>query len=130
MPVPNQVVGVMLEIVGGIAGAVLGYFLFGWVVGQGYYAPMVPGALLGLGCGLLASKPSNRRGVVCALAAVLLGLYTEWAYFPFSADRGLGYFVRHVGDLKSISLVLIAVGAAIAFYLAKDAGFSRIARRD
>jgi len=36
-------------ILGAAAGGILGYFAFFWIAGQGFYALMVPGGLVGLG---------------------------------------------------------------------------------
>ncbi|MGE3822076.1 MAG: hypothetical protein AB7I30_21895 [Isosphaeraceae bacterium] len=126
----NRPWDVAREFLGAAIGAVAGHYLFGWIVGQGFYAMILPGAALGLGCALVARRPSQRRGVLCALGAVLLGFHTEWSFFPFRDDRSLGYFVRNLTDLSSISFVMIAIGAAVAYYLAKDAGFSTIGRAE
>ena len=62
-------------------GGVLGFYTFRWLLGQGFYGLMIPGAFLGLGCSLLAQHPSVVRGVFCGIAAFALSQFTEW-YFP------------------------------------------------
>jgi hypothetical protein len=114
----------LLGLIGAIVGGYLGYLGFGWFYRHGYYAMIMPGALLGLGCGLLARHPSTIRGVVCALGALALGFYTEWEYFPFRVDESLPYFLSHVHQIQSVGLVMIGVGALIAFWVGKDAGYS------
>jgi hypothetical protein len=119
----HRILSTTLGVIGAIVGGVFGYVLFFWIVGQGFYALMLPGASIGLGCGLLARHRSFLRGVICAFAAVLLGLYTEWRFSPFVADPRFSYLAWHFYDLKPITQIMIGLGAALAFYLGKDAGF-------
>jgi hypothetical protein len=42
------VVHLLRGLVGAVVGGVTGYYAFGWALSQGYYAMVVPGALLGL----------------------------------------------------------------------------------
>ena len=53
----------LLTLCGAVAGGILGYFAFGWLLGQGFYALMLPGGLLGLGAGL-----AKNRSVLLAVA--------------------------------------------------------------
>lgn len=110
-----------LAFIGAAVGALLGHLLFLWIVGQGFYGLMIPGALLGFGCSQLAQERSVPRGVACGFAAALLGLYSEWKVFPFQADGAFRYFIAHVADLKPITLLMIGLGAAFGFWLGKDA---------
>src|SRR6186997_1553607 len=120
----SPIVSNVLGLTGAAIGGVVGLYIFGWIFRQGFYGLMIPGALLGLGCGLLARHPSLARGVACGLAALALGLYTEWKFAPFKADESFGYLIAHTPELKPITLVMIAVGALIAFWLGKDSGFA------
>lgn len=117
----GKVASHLLGLVGGVMGAAAGYALFQWLVRQNLYGLMIPGAMLGLGCSLLAQHRSLPRGVVCAVAAIILGLYTEWRFSPFRADDGFRYLVVHCFELKPITQIMIGVGALIAFWLGKDA---------
>jgi hypothetical protein len=69
----------LLALVGAIAGGALGYWAFFWIVEQGFYALVLPGGLLGLGAGIVKNR-SWLIAVVCGLAAIGLGMYTEWRY--------------------------------------------------
>ena len=115
--------------VGGVVGGIAGYYLFFWLTDQGFYGMMIPGALLGLGSGLLARHPAKARGIVCGLAGLALGIYTEWKFAPFAADDGLGFMVAHIADKAPIKLMMIGLGAGFAFWLGKDGGLDRIAPR-
>jgi hypothetical protein len=58
-------------------------------------------------------------GVVCGVLATLLGIVTEWRFFPFIADGSFGYFVAHLHDLKMTTLVSIAVGGLFGFWFGR-----------
>ena len=93
----------------------LGYFLFFWLAGHGFYGMIIPGGLLGIGAGIFKSR-SITIAVICGFAALALGLFTEWRFAPFVADDSLGYFLGHFYQLNPTTLVMIAVGAAIGFW--------------
>jgi hypothetical protein len=124
---PRHLISNLLGVVGAIVGGVLGFYTFDWLRGQQFYGLIIPGALLGLGCSLLAQHRSSVRGVVCGVAALGLGLYTEWRFWPFAADESLSYFLKNVGNLKPVTLLMVGVGALIAFWIGGDAGFGRLA---
>jgi hypothetical protein len=115
---------IVLVLAGAIAGGVLGYFGFWWLVQQGLYGLMLPGALLGLGAGI-AKNRSVILAVLCGLAAVGLGLFAEWSQFPFIKDDSLTYFLLHVHELKPVTLLMILAGGVIAFWVP----FGRIEKR-
>jgi hypothetical protein len=124
MSVMRQIASYVLGLIGAVIGGALGYYIFMWIVDQGFYGLMIPGALLGLGCSLLSQHRSHVRGVICAAAACLLGLYSEWKFAPFRADASLGYFMSHVAELKPITQGMIVLGAFFAYWLGRDAGFA------
>ena len=92
----QQITSNILGLIGAAAGGVLGYYTFRWIFDHGFYGMMIPGAFVGLGCGLLAQHPSQVRGALCGLAALCLGLYTEWTFFPFAKDQSLTFFLKNV----------------------------------
>ena len=98
-----------LGLVGALAGGVLGYFAFFWMARQGFYALVLPGAALGLGCGLLSGGKSWGLGIVCGILGVMLGLTTEWRHAPFVANDSFPYFLTHVGDLRPFTLASIGL---------------------
>lgn len=101
---------------GAVLGGLVGYFAFGWLVSQGFYGLVLPGGLIGLGAGLAPCR-SRWPSVVCGVSALLLGLFTEWRFFPFKADDSFGYFLRNAHDLKPLTLLMIAAGAGIGFWV-------------
>ncbi len=103
-------------IAGALMGGTLGYAAFFVLAGQGFYAMVLPGALLGLGCGLLSGIKSIPLGVVCAVIGLALGIYTEWRFAPFKIDDSLAFFIAHLFELNTVKLIMIAVGAVAAFW--------------
>jgi len=118
------VISNLLGLAGAAVGGVVGYFIFGWLVGQGWYGLMIPGAFLGFGCSLLARHRSIARGIFCGIAALGLGLFAECRFRPFVADDSFQYFLAHVKDLSPVpTFLMLAIGTLIAFWVGKDAGF-------
>lgn len=101
---------------GAVLGGLVGHLGFGWLLSQGFYGLVLPGGLLGLGAGL---SPCRVRwpSVVCGVMALALGLVSEWRHFPFKADDSFGYFLSHVHQLKPITLLMMAAGTAIGFWV-------------
>jgi hypothetical protein len=121
----HRIVSNLLGLVGAVAGGAIGYWAFFWILRQGFYALILPGALIGLGCGLLARHRSWPRGIACGLAALALGLYAEWQYQTFVADPSFAYMVRHIGEKQPITLIMIGVGSLLAFWMGADHDFGR-----
>ena len=119
---PRHLISNLLGLVGAVVGGALGFFIFSWLWNRGFYGLMIPGALLGLGCSLLARHFSMARGVLCGVAALGLALFTEWWFQPFDADHSLSYFLTHVKDLTGTTLLMTGIGAIIAFWVGKDGG--------
>lgn len=105
----------LLVLLGAIAGGVLGHFAFVWLVGQGFYAMILPGGMVGLGAGL-AKHGTLPLAIICGIIALTCGLITEWRVFPFIADKSFSYFFMHVFELKPMTLIMIAVGTVIGFW--------------
>lgn len=105
-----------LTLVGAIAGGVLGHFIFLWLVRQGFYGLVLPGGLAGLAAGLFKTR-SLAICVACCAWAIALGFFTEWRWAPFTADQSLKYFLAHLHQLRPLTLIMIALGAGVAFYV-------------
>jgi hypothetical protein len=113
----------LLGLAGAAIGGVLGFYTFGWLEYYHFYGLAIPGAFVGLGCGLLAQHRSWGRGIVCAIAALLLSLFTEWKFHPFLEDSSFSYMVAHLKDLSPVTLLMLGIGTLIAFWVGQDAGF-------
>ena len=99
-----------------VLGGTLGYFAFFWIAKQGFYALVLPGGLFGLAAGVVKNK-SIVIALVCALLATALGLFTEWQFAPFKKDHSLGFFLAHIADLEPITLIMIALGGFLGFWV-------------
>ena len=107
-------------VVGALIGGTIGWFAFGWLLSQGYYALALPGALVGLGFGFLSRRSMLIGGLFCAVAAFALMVACEWKHAPFSDDGSLTYFVTHLHKLDSqFTYVLLALGTAFSFWFGK-----------
>jgi len=111
-----KAIGTCLGILGGAFGGVIGYFGFFWLMRQDFYGIVLPGAMIGIGCGSLSGRRSAYLGLLCAVAGLALGVFTEWRYSPFRDDTSFPFFVRHILDLRRITLFLLALGAFLGFW--------------
>jgi hypothetical protein len=109
---------IALGLLGAAMGGCLGYFAFFWVAQQGFYALILPAGLLGLCAGLCARRRSVVLAVVCGIAGLALGLFTEWRFAPFVADNSLAYFITHVHQLKPITMIMLGLGVYLSCRLA------------
>lgn len=105
-----------LVLFSGVIGGVLGYAIFFLLVRQGLYGLVLPGGLVGVGAGIFRTQ-SKYVAIVCGLMALGLGIFTEWRFAPFLANNSFGYFLAHIHQLKTLSLIMIALGAAIGFWV-------------
>jgi hypothetical protein len=104
-------------LLGAAAGGALGYFLFFWMARQGFYTLILPPALVGLGAGLCARRRSSLLAVICAVAGLALGIFTEWQLAPFIKDNSLGYFLTHIHNLRPVTLIMLAIGTFLSYRL-------------
>lgn len=103
-------------LIGAVMGGVFGYFLYKLGLQQGLKAGVVPGALVGLGSGLLSSRSSQARGLICGLGALGLGIFAEWWNAPFLDDRSLGFFLTHMNHLPYLVIIMILLGTFLGYY--------------
>jgi hypothetical protein len=104
-----------LGLLGAVVGGIVGYFLFIWIVRQGFYALMLPGAFLGWGAGLCARIRSVPLAIICTAAGLVLGIVAEWRSRPFIVDDSFTYFIAHLHDLRPFTLLMIALGAYFSY---------------
>ena len=105
-----------LVLAGGIVGGIAGFFAFRWMLTQGFYGLVVPGGMVGLGAGMFRSH-SRTVPIVCGVLALGAGLFSEWWTAPFIVDDSLGYFLTHLHRLRSITLIDVAIGTLLGFYV-------------
>lgn len=118
MSEPDQAKTIAMGLLGAAIGGCAGYFAFFWIVAQGFYALIVPPTLLGLMAGVFARRRSTILAVICGVAGLLLGLFTQWRFAPFRADESLSYFVTHLHLLRPVTMIMVALGALFSFRFA------------
>lgn len=113
----SRILPLIRGLFGAAAGGIVGYYAFAWVLSQGFYAMILPGAAVGFGFGVSSRERSAAFGFTSAILALGLGVFMEWRFFPFVKDDSFSYFISHIHKVKSISLVMIALGCFFAFRL-------------
>jgi hypothetical protein len=110
----------------GVLGGVIGGTLVYWLRKQGLYAAVLPGALAGLGSGMLARTNSNLRGFFAALLAALAGLMTEWLVFFLPREKTLENFVGFLKEFPSeppITKIFLGLGLILGFWWGRECTF-------
>ena len=111
---PQHPASLLLPLAGAAAGALLGYFAFGWLAHQGLFAAALPGALLGAGYGMFVKHRSIPPAIACGFCALLLGIFSDWhiLYKHYS----LGHFLSHLNQIPTVELLLLILGGVFAFW--------------
>jgi hypothetical protein len=109
-------IDMLLGLLGALIGGVLGYFLVFVIARQGFYAIILPGALLGMGCGALSGRKSVTLGIICGVLGLAVGIYTQWRLAPFIKDESFSFYLSNLLDVNRVSQIMILVGTAFAFW--------------
>ena len=100
----------------GLAGGAIGYFLFAWFLKYGFYAMIAPGGLLGLGASFYPHR-SKFLPVLTGVLALCVGFVAEWKEHYYREDQSFGYFVSHVSGADPVFWLMVLAGGALGFYL-------------
>jgi ABC-type amino acid transport system permease subunit len=119
MKIENPGLKLALAAACGVIGGTIGHFLFLWIIRQGFEALVLPGALVGIGAGIIMKERSVPLMIVCGLVGLFAGLLSEWRAFPFIKDEGFAYFLSHIQDLRPITLLMLALGTFAGAYFAR-----------
>lgn len=107
---------------GAALGGAAGYVLFSLLLKAGLYALVLPGALMGIGCGRLSGVRSAALGAVCGVLATAVGVFVEWRFRPFVADDSLPFFLQNLTSLSLGTLLMISAGGVLGFYFGQGLG--------
>ncbi len=106
-------------VLGMLAGVILGSVGF-WLLWKiGFYGMVLPGAMVGLGCGAQSRAKSIPLGIASAVVAFVLCVVLEWYYRPFVADESLLYFVKNLSDLQNRTKFTMACGIFAGFWFGR-----------
>jgi hypothetical protein len=120
MPVEkSQALVIVRGMAGAAVGAVLGWFAFDWLFDQGLYGLALPGALVGLVCGVASGGTSLVNAIACTVVAIGLALVIEWKHFAFAVDGSFAYFVTHLHQLRGVTWLMMILGAVFAFWFGR-----------
>jgi hypothetical protein len=101
-------------LLGMVVGGVAGFFVFRWLVSQGFYALALPGAMMGMACGYASRIRSPALAIACGISGAVVTVFAEWNAMPFVADESLAYFLTHMHQLKGLTLIMLALGIVFA----------------
>ncbi len=107
-----------LGCIGAIVGVAAGAVVTKLGLQAGVYALIAVGPLAGYGARLAARKGDVILGTMAAAIAAVGALWTEWWLRPFIVDNSLSYFVAHLASVQPFDLLVVLVGATVAFFLA------------
>ncbi len=122
----NFLLGYVTGLLGAILGGILGGYLAYQAWMQGFYALVLPGALVGLGCGMLSWTNSNLRGVLSAVLAALAGLLSEWLICFLPAEKTLDNFIGFLKQMTNeprITQIFLTLGAILGFWWGRECTF-------
>jgi len=117
MPDRPTLVSYAVGLVGAVVGGAVGFFVRSWLLPIGLDALILPGALVGLGCGLISRRRSWLLAALCGVGGLALGILSEWHCCPFVADDRLVFFLQNLGDVRLPAKIMIVLGALLAFWL-------------
>ena len=115
---PKELKMIGSGVLGALTGGALGYAIFFWAVGQGFYALALPPTLLGLTAGYFARGKSKKLAIICGALGLCLCLLIEWRFRPFVADQSLVFFLTHLHKLQPMTWIMIALGSFFSYWLA------------
>lgn len=99
-------------LLGLLVGGVAGYYLFQWLISQGFYALAIPGAVMGLACGYASRIYSPVLAGACGVSAVLLSAFCEWN--SLVTDDSFVYFLSHLYQLRGVTLIMFVLSIVFA----------------
>lgn len=114
-----------LGIVGGLVGAVVGFFLFEFFLSMGLHFMVLAGAMVGLGCGFAARGRSIGLSFIALAIAIPAAIFYEWKTDGYFCDdgetvMGIGEYISRMVELRGWMLPLfIVLNGVIAFWLGR-----------
>ena len=114
-----------LGIFGALLGAVVSFFLFQFLIRRGLYFLVLPGALVGLGCGFAARSRSFALAIIAVAVAVPTAIFCEWKTDLYLCDdgetlMGIVEYISRMVELRGWKLpVFVGLNGLIAFWFGR-----------
>ena len=107
----------------GLVGGILGFYVEDYIRTFRFYAPVIPGALVGLLCGLGSVRHSKVRGALAGLIALASSVVIEWRLFapPVPTDGSFVDFLAHFHQETPVTLGMLALGTFFGFWWGREA---------
>ena len=106
-------------LLGAIIGGGAGWFVYFWLLNQGYDGLMIPGALVGVGFSMLSRRSAWSFGLACAVMGLGLMLACEWQALVKYHDGPFLDFLANINKLNTPNKIMLAGGTLIAFWIGK-----------
>jgi hypothetical protein len=111
----------LLGLLGAVLGGAAGYYGFMYAKDHGFYAPVLAGGLVGVGCGLLSRHRSILRGVLCGIAGLLLGYYCD--YYRITTDppyESFAVYLMAFTNHGAIENILVFLGGLVSYWFGQS----------
>ena len=118
-PVPKGLTPAVLikALSGSVAGVIIGAAGVTVLLKYGLYAIVLPGALVGLGTGLMSRRASWTFAIYSGVVGAVLCLLLHWKYFR--AGTSFFEFLRDLGDLPTDIRLRMAAGVFAAVWFGR-----------
>ena len=114
---PNPTFSWIRGIGGAVIGALIGYFLFRWLLDYGFYAGMLPGGFIGAGFGIGAARRMGwPAAILCAVAGLIFGCWADAA--TNDPAQTLLEYIQDYRRIPGVSKIMIGLGAVASGWFA------------
>lgn len=105
--------------IGALIGGAIGIWVFFLLWKNGLYGLMLPGALTGLGFGLLSKRSFLSAGVLCAVIGLAAMLWCEWQLLVDFKDKSVLEFIKVIPKLDTSTKIMLLAGTVFAFWFGR-----------
>lgn len=106
-------------LLGAVIGGGAGWFVYFWLLNQGYDGLMIPGALVGAGFSTLSRRSAWSFGIACAVMGLGLMLVCEWQSLVNFRNGSFLEFLSNLHKLNTPNKIMLGGGTLIAFWIGK-----------
>jgi len=110
----------LLGLLGAILGGLAGYFAFMLAKDEGFYAPVLAGGLVGVGCGMLSRHHSILRCVLCGIAGILLGYYCDFRITLMPHYDSFAAYLAALSKHGAFTNIRVILGGLVAYWFGQS----------